>query len=466
MARVGRRRTLLLLGLIIVLGTVYLLFNTRGFTRHGEIPGRSNYNLLGEALAAGHLYLNYDLSEERARNAEPNDPRLSSGYLMDAVIFDGKYFFLQEPLPGLLHASWFLITKRELPTGLVVILAACGCLLVLTRLLELMRSEFFPDSPGWLSWYISICFGLSSAQLYLVSKPTVYHEAIGLGVLFVLIGVLFYAKALIFVGHREINLWLCGLMFGLAALSRLTLILYVPTFIVAFFVFLTSRNWKLNTLRYVFAMTFLPAVAISVILVYNYARFGDAFDFGRRHIMYPWAAAYEYVCVQGNAFRLSHVPYNISAYFFTMPEVLWRNCVPWLRFTRDMLSTNGVLVGREQLGSIVLLMPCLVLLVPVQRLFGTRDRSRPLKTMVLAAWISSLTMLGMFMCYFYAVARYLYEFTPLLFLVMFCNVAETATRIDPESKIRSILILGLVLLVLANSLMGVYLGLNGMVQLS
>jgi len=385
---------------------------------------------------------------------------------MDAVIFGGKYYFLQEPMPGTLHALWIRITGTELPTGAVVVLAASGCLVALISLLGLIRREFFPASPEWILWLASISFGLSAPQLYLVSKPTVYHEAIAFGLLFVLGGALSYAAALVHTKRSGVYFALCGLMFGLAALCRLTLILYPLCFIAAlFFTSITSPHALFGRWKAGVSLALPPVAAVVILMVYNYMRFGDAFDFGRRHIMYPWYSVYEYVCLQGNAFRLAHVPENLAAYFLSLPELVWKNSLPWLRFGREIFSAGSVVMGREQLGSIGLLMPVLVLLLPFQRLVGPVDWSRPLKTILVASGLSSLVMFAMFLCYFYAVPRYLYEFTPLLFVVIFCNLSETWRRMGHAPKARRAFTIGLVLLILFNSVMGIYLGLNGMAQL-
>ena len=455
------------LALLVFIGMLlsYSALNTRGTFRFREVPTFVNYDMLAEAFSQRQLYLREAIHPGRLQAADPAHPGLPYPYLRDAVVFQGRYYFLQEPLPGAIHLIWRKVTGWHLPTGASIIAVALGCCLTLGLLLNLIRSHSFQDTPFWLGMLVWISFAVSGSQLYIVSRPIVYHETIVWGVFFTLCATAFFFRVLFQSRPGILTMFLCGafLRFGRVMPSDLRDVRDLFGLAFGSISIIEKRTWKEIASRLVvFAVPLI--CCIGMLLIYNYWRFGDALDFGRSRVIIPSVQLYEYCCLGGKFFSMSHIRPNLETYLFGLPDVSFRYVIPWVRFPGSSLSMGEVFVTRETVASLVIMMPIIIGAAPLAAWPRFRSESNNVTDAILTCCLASLLSFAVFVPLVTVQARYLYEITPLIFLVVYYNFAIVWRLGQNRRPLGTLAVLGMVLLVTFHGIMGLYLGLNGMVQ--
>jgi hypothetical protein len=448
---------------LVALLVFYFFLSTKGSFEFREIQNLMNYDMLAEALLSGQLHLKQEMDPDRAKSPDPSDPELPFHGLTDAIAFKGKYYLLQQPLPAVFHALWIVLTGLSAPTGAGVTVTATGCLLLLGLILLKVRDEFFPDSPALILWFTWLSFALSAAQLYMVGRPIIYHETISFGVMFVLLGTLLFIYALTGTRNQTLLLTLSGASFGAAVACKATLLLYPLSFFAcwSFYTVTTTGQIKSLTSRAI-SFLFPVAVFVAILLAYNYLRFGSLFDFGRQYAIVAQPGFYEYCCIKGHYFRIAHLPYNLFNYFCALPTIHNGANFISLRFggVHD-IAAGDVLMGRQDLISLPLMMPVLLMVLLTPLLAKPASRSLDLRIVVGCCITSSVAVFGLIACYHWAAARYVYEFTPLLFVVVYCVLISLWDTVRRNDGLRRFTVAGLGLLFCVNSMMGLMAGVIG-----
>jgi len=461
---IGRSATVMgVCSLCLILLILYVALDTKGSFRFQEHPGFMHYGMLAEAFVAGQLHLKAIVDADRLRSPDPLDPSTPYPYVFDLIIWDGKYFFPREPLPALIRAIFLYATGITIPTGAVVITFALGVFILLGALLSLMRRHYFPESPAWMLWYIWLSFALSGIQLYIVSRPVVYHEGFAEGCFFVLAGSTLLVHGLSGARHELMMPCLSGICFGAAIACRTLLVLYPACFLLIFLTFSAIRRESvMTTIEWSLSFAGPLVLWVAALLTYNYLRFGNPLDFGYSHVILPTYSAYMYLTLGGHFFSWKHVPYNLYYYLLSLPLIV--NKFPFLRYPFGEFWTNGAYLIRELVCSIFITMPVLLLSVPVPLLFR-RLRTKDRLTLILGFFVASPLVILAALCAFYGtVARYYYEFTPILFVVAFCNLAVFWDRIVTSPRRKTLAKVVLSLLFIGNVMMGLLLGLTGTLQ--
>jgi hypothetical protein len=449
-----------MLGLFVA----YSALNTRGTLHFSEDIRYQNFNWLAEAFLNGQLHLKQEVDPDRLKAVDPSDPNLPFPYITDAIIYNGKYYFLKEPLPAVIHALWMVVSSRSLPTGLVVVLAALVNLALMGGILLAVRAAFFPDSSKSVLWLVWLAFAFSGPQLYIVARPNVYHESIVLGISFVLGGVLALLHGLNEERRGGLYVTLAGFLFGAGLLCKSTMFVYA----VFFFLFLigrqlmVKRSYKVLLQQGLLFVTPLCCCG-ALLLGYNFLRFGDFLETGLRYQCLA-GKFYYYCSIDGNFARLAHIKHNLYNYLYSTPEVVNHYFVPWLRFPIQVLDDGKVLMWREKTASLFIMFPMILVSLPLLLLSRRGKQDPGLSFLVVTCFFSSLSLLAVFMTWVTAQARYTYEFTPLLFIPIFSNMAVLWDLCENSQHLRLLRFVGLTSMVTLNSVLGLYLGLNGMVQ--
>jgi hypothetical protein len=463
----GKRSIVAVCLLTFVLLVTYVALNTSGTFHFTERPGFMNYGMLAEAFAAGHLYLEQEVDPERLKMTDPRDPSAPYPYIFDSVIWNGKYYFQQEPLPGLIRVMLLCATGITVPTSVVVVMTALGIFLVLGMLLRLIQQQHFPESRDWMLWYIWLAFGFSGIQLYIASRPVVYHEASGEGCFLVLTGCLLLFHGLGRVRRGLLMAGLSGMCFGAAIACRALLVVYPMTFIFCFLAFaLIRRERPAGTLKWAFVIAGPVCVWIGALLFYNHLRFGDWLDFGRSHVIFLKRLDYLYCTLEGKFFRWEHIPHHLHDYLLSLPWII--NKFPYLRYpygeVRLSVGADDIYLIRELVCSVFVTMPVLLLALPFP-LLPRRCLNRGRLSLILVfLGMSAIAVLGLLSAFVGAAARYYYDFTPALFILAFCNLAAFSDKFESLPRTESVGRGVLVVLFLGNLFMGLLLGLTGAVQ--
>lgn len=447
-----------LFGLILLV--LYTGLNTCFSFRFRDRDGHVNYRMLADAFLSGQVYLKEPVDPLRLNSPDPLDPSLPYPFLDDALIWNGKYYFQHEPLPALPRVLWRKLTGSHYPTGAIVVICALGSVLWLGGLLWLLRKAFFRESPVWIFWYVWAAFALSAPQLYTVARPVVFNESSAMGCFFALGAATFLVLGLTHVGRLRMSLILTGLFGGFAFLSRAQMGVYLmvlPLCLIATHPLKHTpalSSWKVTIL-----VLFPIAGAVAGQFIYNFLRFGDPLDFGRGHIMFYEYWDYWYLNRGGNFFRIEHFPFHVYHYLLALPRITDKLGI--LRYSIERIVVGDVMVERELVSSIFIMVPALLLVLPFPWLFNYSESRKGLTTILLFCALAPLTVLTM-LCFFVgATARYLYDFTPLLFVLIFFNLVILWGRVRGNVKLRRMIIVGLSLLFIVNFLMGLLLALTG-----
>jgi hypothetical protein len=449
------RREIVILSAAILL--LYAGLNTE-FTWHFEERETFvAYDMLAEAFLSGQLHLKKEVDRERWESGDPLNPSLKRPFLFDAIIWDGKYYLKQPPLPGVLHAIWIALTGKACLTGLVVIASGLGNFLLIGLFLSRIRRTFFPETPMWILTYCWLSFGISGIQLYAIARHVIYHEATLLGNFFVLSGFL----ALLVAWQRNSrSLWypiLSGALFGAAVACRLPLILYPIFFALCYAVFSLVRNEPKAPKPLTIAAWIIPIIGfVSLFLGYNYLRFGSLLDFGDTHVIFPNYIDYIYLAKFNNFYRLAHIPLNLYCYLLALPE--FDSSFPFQFFPTNWYWNANVHVVREVMGSIFIISPVLALcfLAPFGYRYGSERRM--LSFILVTISVCSVAVFGSYLCYVWSVPRFAYDFVPLLFLVLYCGTAGVWARTASNRSFRLFFVILLCGLFIFNAVQGFCLG--------
>jgi hypothetical protein len=220
------------------------------------------YNYLGRALASGRLYLPIDSSIE----------------MHDMALYQGRYYLYHGAAPALfLFAPWRLLTGHDLPENFALFLMCFGGFVFsCAALLRILASASVTPSPA-VAGALLLSVGLCQSIPYLLNRAWVYEVAISGGYFCLSAAFCFLIYGL--TGRMtSITLAISGWMFGMAMACRPHLG-FAAAAVLASFLLL-----RLALRQY---LAFLGPFGAAGLLIgaYNYARFGDPFDFGIQYLI-------------------------------------------------------------------------------------------------------------------------------------------------------------------------------------
>lgn len=432
--RVTIRTGTIFLFTCLLLVAVYLPLITKGSFQFNEIPGFPNYDMLASAFLSKQLHLKQEVDPRRLQAQNPLDPSHPSPFQFDTVIWKGKYYLQHEPFPALLHTAWTALTFRPCTTGVMILLSVSGVLIIHTLLLMNLRRWYFKNSPPWIFWGIWTSFSLSSVQLYMVSWPAIYHEAIALGSLLSLSGIFFMMITLHSDNGRTGLLALAGSCFGAAVCCRASLIFYPVSLIATIVVFRLFQKKSYIDIFKLFLPLFLSlGIFILFLFSYNFLKFENPINFGRNYVMFSSYEDFHYSIMERNTFRLKHVPIQLYLYLVSLPNI--SDTFPFLQIPYETrIRLGDALIVSQRVCSIFILMPMLIMILPTpffQRYRKTKDN---LSLLILYFIVASASVFALLTFYHYATVRYFYDFAPILFVIAFCNFCVYWDRIQGNPK--------------------------------
>lgn len=229
----------------------------------------NHYALLAEGWLAGRL----DLGGEPPAYTEMND----------FALYGGKWFVSFPPAPALLLLPLVAITKsaERTPDGLVFMMVAAAAPAVLFLALEKLRAVRASARSMIESAVIAMLLPLATVFWFSAVQGTVWFAAHALGTLLV--------AAAVWASVRAERPVLAGLFLVLAFATRPPLALSGVFFVGELVALVRARSIDPAAALKRAASFLVPiAIGLLVLAIYNRARFGDAFEFGHRHLMVVW----------------------------------------------------------------------------------------------------------------------------------------------------------------------------------
>ncbi len=258
---------------------------------NGEIPGhRNQYELMTESLLQGRLDFAYGDEEELEKLENPYDPleREETGvkFHWDHAYYKGHYYMYFGIVPVFLaFLPYRLLTGNALPTYQATCFFIALIIAGMFSLFWLLRKQFFQKLPYGIYLALSVTFSIMSVW-YASAEPTLYSTAITAAVAMELWSLFFFVRGVYAEKgeNRQILSAAVGAAFGALAFGcrppiAMANLLVLPLL----FVFLKEHRFTFKLcgkLALAASPYFLTAVGL---MLYNYARFEDPFEFGQRY---------------------------------------------------------------------------------------------------------------------------------------------------------------------------------------
>jgi len=221
---------------------------------------------------------------------------------VDCVMYGGKCYVIEGPVPAVVMLPLVFLFGLNTNSSLVCLafagagVAACDLLigrLGVARIPRLVLTAFF--GFGTVFWWCAV-------------NPNIWMFAHVACVTFLLFALAEW--------YGERRLWLVGLLFACAALTRAPAILAVPPFLV--WTWLEGRSRSVAS----FLAGFVPLMLVAVL--YNFARWHTPIDIGYT-LWYHQDSAGAPV---GSPLAWKYLPYNVYSMLFLAPN--FYNAYPWI----------------------------------------------------------------------------------------------------------------------------------------
>ena len=294
---------------------------------NGEIPEhRNQYELMAEAFLGGHIDFAYGDEDALSQLKNPYDPaeRNQSGvkFHWDHAFYNGHYYMYFGVVPVLLvFLPYRVLTGASLTTYHATQLFVAAAIAGIFILFRLLSRLFFKKLPYAVYLAASVAFSVMSVW-YSISAPALYCTAITGAIALEIWSLYFFVRAVWGESRENRQLLLAGvgsvfgaLTFGCRPPVALANILVLPML----FVFLRQRRITAKLLGKL-ALAALPYVlTAAALMVYNYVRFDDPFEFGQAYQL--TVADQSQYSVHLDLASLRRIAANTKDYFFHVGSV-------------------------------------------------------------------------------------------------------------------------------------------------
>jgi len=419
-------------GLIVGLTTCYYAWTDVSSFRHIPRFGDGNssyYSQLARGFKRGHLYLDAEVPAALIQAKNPYDPEQRPQGIAphDVSYYHGRYYLYFGPAPVVtIFLPFYLLTGVEFPQPYAVLVFALLGYGALLGSFLFIRRRCFPEASGWTALVgLVVLSGATLIPAALLRRPQTWEVAVASGFFFVNASIALLLRSL---RSSSGGKWAAaaGVALGLAVASR-------PTYLVAALMFVVPLRWGKARLappegftqRHAAAGLGACAAIISLLLAYNYARFGNAFEFGQRYQLTS--------IVEGNARHFGAAYWGGNFYLYLLAPLRWKNWFPFVKAAVGLKPAPGFYGEEYILGLIPNLPFCLFALVAVFRPWKTASNSPAIIRLntfgVIAAGAASALLPLLF--FYAACIRYMADFTPSLMLLAVCGLFELE-RIAPS----------------------------------
>lgn len=274
-------------GVILLVALLFYLWTAATsypieFTRVDGVSSQDAYNLLTTAFLHGHLYLPFHVPAGLVRLSQPYNPTRNFAYqglYHDLLLYHDRFYSAWGPSPALLFAI-VRLTGYRLPNSLAVALYCFGGLVAAVGVLHALARRFVAGMPDWMLLVATIGLAFTNVAPFLLRRPAQYEVAISGAYCFEMAGLYLVTTAALTSSVRRWRLALGSFMFGMAVLSRPTM-LAGGLVLIGVTIVLLRRGAPRRRLLIVAFAPFL--VWLVVLAAYNDARFGTPGNFGTRY---------------------------------------------------------------------------------------------------------------------------------------------------------------------------------------
>ena len=256
------------------------------------LADKQQYDRMGEALLQGHLYIdNGDIDPALEAMENPYDTKarkkLGVKYHWDEAYYNHHYYMYFGVVPTIiLFIPFKLLTGTALLSYQATQIFAASTIIGLFYLFYLFSKRFFQNFPFSLYLLFSSAFSVLSIS-YSIAFPALYCTAIISGVCMMVWSIVCYFKSAQSENeHLRSNLYLFwGAVLGALAFGCRPPVALANIFVLAviwsiYHNCLVDRKAKIGKILLIIVPYFVIGV---MLMLYNYARFGNVFEFGQSY---------------------------------------------------------------------------------------------------------------------------------------------------------------------------------------
>jgi hypothetical protein len=386
-------------------------------------PRDAYYNLLVDGFTAGQLHLKADVPPGLAALPDPYDPEANQAFrrqhrLHDVSYYDGKLHLYYGVTPALvLFGPYHWLTGGYLLNKQAVFVFSALGFLASTALLRACWRRYFPAVPGIAVALAVAALGLLNSIPELLRIPAVCEVAISCGYAFVMVALLALWYALHADRHSVRWLAVASASYGLAVAARPSLLFGTAALLVPVVAAWREHRNAPGTVAHLHGRSrqllaaLLPLMLVGCgLAAYNYARFGDIFEFGQQ---YQLASDRQDTA---RHFNLGFLSFNWRVYFLSW--VPWTGTFPFLAEPATLDPPPGH-VAVESGHGILTNTPLNLFAFALVFLWreNWRERFGALRVWLIAAMTVFATSTLVIGSYYWTVLRYQTEFQPVLTLL-------------------------------------------------
>ena len=393
------------------------------------------YNLLTNSILNGHLDLGIVPNEELCKYDNPYNPnsriKLKAGmnakseepyYLYDASLYQGKYYIYFGITPVILLLLPFkLIAGLNIPLTIAMsIFMVLGLVISILILCDINKTYFITSSRFTL--YQGIIITGAAQPCLVLLRRTMFYE-LPYCCAYFLFMVVFYSMYQIICKHKYVNTYtiVATISAGLLVGCRPSFVIYVPVVIIllGYHYYKKNANSILDA-KFNKYLTYLiiPIILIGLALAfYNYQRFNKFSEFGQH---YQLAGTIDSSTT--TPFNPQYIPVNLYNYLLATPKLV--NHFPYI-IIPDFEPLPSPYKEPNQFpgytgSSIVLgLFTCfpISLLGFVGPVIFLSDKNKDFKLYLIVLYTFFAAAFILMLFYQGSTLRYLFDFSPGLFLV-------------------------------------------------
>jgi hypothetical protein len=464
----------ILISSILVL-TIYFFFNTGGKWVFHSSSGY--YDRLANAFIEGSVAL---LEKPPAALASLADPyrgnRAGIDYLWDTSYYQGKYYLYWGPVPSLLAAAIKVFHQFKVSNSILVFVFLCVMALIMASIFHLIRSNYFPNSPGWTTGFFTLVTMLSLPTMWLINHSGVYEVAITGGQFFLMLGLFSALRGMV---SSKPNLWLviAGFAWGASVGSRATNLFAIAWMVLILLIYFYKETDYINSWFLSISCLCLPFITWGIGLGwYNYARFGSFFETGYRYQLTNQGA---WAPNLNNLFSPSFIYPNIYNYLFR-PVIIEGGRFPFFitpfiddPFWPHYIKLPPDYLSREPVAGILLTVPIFLLVMvlilkPIEKTYRwimEKPQSNELSFYKLK-WVwwlifgASIAAVFVTSSFFFSTMRYIADFFTLFMIFLAMCIWWGLDFLKNTPKWRGFLITLILVLGFIGMIIGIFGSLN------
>lgn len=409
------------------------------------------YSELAKGFRKGNLYLSEMPSTTLLSLSNPYDPVLRKqesveDFPWDVTLYDGKFYIYWGPTPAIL----LMPLNDEILSGIEDLHLAAFYAVGLFIYSALIVTSFWRHSknaPIWALFVALLVLACSVPVTTMLKKGEVYEAAI-FACQFFFIGGCYWAYSSFL--DETPSIWkylLAGIHWVFAIGARVTIL---PTVAVSMLILISpiltgfAADWK-NRLKPILAAGFPILVGGVALAWYNYARFGDIFEFGVRYQL----ANVDYTQFE-SSFGFHYFTGNLKVYFLHPIQLGSR--FPFLSLI-EYTASNDRLAGLLYIAPFILLFPLPFFHVIARKNGTSAMDSRIFYLFAGAAVVSSFIIFT----FYFITLRYTLDFLPAALILIIFSVAKEYDGFHDKPLAAGIFSLIFIIPALANIMAGMIL---------